>query len=115
MTHFQADPKILTENIPEALKSGRRHVAWRFEVRKDQPKPAKMPYSPIMDNPKEGASTTNPAHWTTFDKASAYAEAAGLDGVGRVFDHSDGMVGVDLDNCRDPETGELTPEAAERV
>ena len=32
----------------------------------------------------------------------------------RAFVATDGMVGIDLDNCRDPETGELTARAAER-
>jgi putative DNA primase/helicase len=74
-----------------------------------------MPYSPAMDNPRAGASSTRAADWTTFDKALAYADVAGLDGVMRAFVHEDGQVGVDLDNCRDPETGALTPDAAERV
>lgn len=118
MTLFQAGPKILpviAENIPLALREGKRFVAWRSEPRPGQPKPAKMPYSPIMDNPKEGASSTNPAHWTTFENAEKYAEAAGLDGVMRAFDPSDELVGIDFDNCRDPETGELTDEATTRI
>jgi ribosomal protein L37AE/L43A len=110
-----APPPIITANIPPALREGRRFTAWRFEDRKGQPKPAKMPYSPEMERPQDGASSTNPAHWTTFENALAYAEAASLNGVMRAFDHSDRLVGVDLDNCRDPETGELTPEATERI
>lgn len=104
-----------TDAIPDVLKTGTRFVAWRYERRKDRPKPAKMPYSPIMERPQDGASSTNPAHWTTFEKARAYATVAGLDGVMRAFDHADRIVGVDLDTCRNPETGELTPEAAERI
>jgi primase-polymerase (primpol)-like protein len=100
------------DSIPEMLKVGRRHVGWRYEDRKDQPKPAKMPYSP---NAPKGASSTAPADWVTFDEAVRYAQGAGLDGIMRAFEPSDGMVGIDFDNCLDPETGELTPEAAERV
>lgn len=107
-----APPLILTDNIPEALKVGKRFVGWRSEDDPGQKKPRKMPYSP---NAVKGASSTAPADWVTFDQAVKYATVAGLDGVMRAFGASDGMVGLDLDNCRDPETGELTPEAAERV
>jgi len=106
--------------IPEPLKAGKRFVGWRYEDRKGDPKPAKMPYSPIMKNPREGASSTNPSHWTTFDKALKYAQVAGLDGTMRAFDHADNMVGIDLDNCLNPSIAEpsiddLEPWAAEIV
>jgi putative DNA primase/helicase len=103
---------LIAENIPLPLSQGKRFTAWRSEERKDQPKPAKMPYSP--EAPK-GASSASTADWVTFETAVKYANVAYLDGIMRAFDHADGMVGIDLDNCRDPETGELTPEATERV
>ena len=103
---------ILAENIPAALQASKRFVAWRSEPRAGQPKPAKMPYSP--DAPK-GASSTDPRTWTTFDDAIAYARAAHLDGIMRAFDPADGYVGVDLDNCRDPETGEIAPASADII
>jgi primase-polymerase (primpol)-like protein len=103
---------VIVENIPLALREGKRFVGWRYEDRKGQPKPAKMPYSP--DAPK-GASSTAAADWTTFKDASAYVQVAGLDGIMRAFDAADGMVGIDFDNCRDPETGELTERVAEYV
>ena len=113
MTHSQAGPKILPglEAVPPELRAGTRFVAYRFEDRGD-PKPAKMPYSPKT---LKAASSTAPADWATFDLAVKYAQVAGLDGVMRAFDPADGMVGIDLDNCRDPETGELAPWAAEYV
>ena len=104
--------QLIHNNTPPELLAGKRFVAWRYEDRKGQAKPAKMPYSP---NAPKGASSAAPADWTDFDTAMKYARVAGLDGVMRAFDPADGYVGVDLDNCRDPETGELTPEAAERV
>ncbi len=42
-------------------------------------------------------------------------QGRGLDGVGFVFSASDPFTGVDLDNCRDPQTGQLEPWAAEAV
>lgn len=103
---------LIPENIPETLRQGKRFVAWRSEVRKGQPKPAKMPYSP---NATKGASSTAPGDWMPFDQAVKYAQVAYLDGIMRAFDPADGLVGVDLDNCRDPETGQLLEWAADIV
>ena len=65
-------------------------------------------------HPLTKASTTEPAHWTTFDNAIlAYSKLKGTpdaaDGVGYVFAHDDNYVGVDLDNCL--EDGTLQPWA----
>lgn len=103
---------VIPENIPESLRKHKRWVGWRYEDRKGQPKPAKMPYSP--DAPK-GASSTAAADWTTFKDAVSYAQVAGLDGIMRAFDPADRIVGIDFDNCRDPETGELTERVGEYV
>lgn len=91
---------LISENIPLALREGNRFVAWRSEDRAGQPKPAKMPYSPPA--PK-GASSSAPADWVSFERAVKYAAVAGLDGIMRAFDHADNLVGIDLDNCLDPE------------
>jgi len=108
---------IVSEGIPPSLRAGKRFTGWRYEDRKGQAKPAKMPYSP--DAPK-GASSSNPSHWTTFEDALRYAQVAMLDGVMRAFDHVDGDVGIDLDNSLDPtipdpSIDDLAPWAAEHV
>ncbi len=51
-----------------------------------------------MTNKK--ASPTNPGTWRSFDEALATSI-----GVGYVFTADDGLVGIDLDRCHDPETG----------
>jgi len=101
--------------IPEQLRTGKRFVGWRSERRPGEPTPAKVPHSPDSDDRRKRASTTNPAHWVDFETALTYSHVAGLDGVGRVLVESDGLVGVDLDNCRDPETGQLTERAADFI
>src|SRR5262245_59180889 len=55
------------------------------------------------------ASTTDPATWTTFVAAVAALRAnpSRVAGVGFVFTRDDSYVGVDIDDCRDPATGEI--------
>ena len=100
---------VIPENIPEALRPGKRFLAWRYETRKGQR--TKVPYSP---NAPKGASSTDPSHWISFDEAVKYARVAGLDGIGIVVTHEAGLAWLDLDHCRDPETGEIAEWAAER-
>ncbi len=60
----------------------------------------------------ELASTTDDRTWRSFAVARAYAEAEpSIDGLGFVFTPTDPFVGVDLDDCRDPETGTLDDQA----
>ena len=65
-------------------------------------KPTKVPY-----NPRQGtkASSTDPSTWSTFD--DVLASGTGYDGIGFVFAADDELVGVDLDDCRNPETGSI--------
>jgi primase-polymerase (primpol)-like protein len=56
---------------------------------------------------------TDPATWTDYRTAASAVASVYYDGVGFVL--GDGVVGIDLDDCRDPVTGEITPEAQEIV
>jgi putative DNA primase/helicase len=49
--------------------------------------------------------------WTTFSEARAAYEAGDYDGIGFVFSSADPFVGIDLDGCRDSESGALAPWA----
>ena len=61
------------------------------------------------------ASTTDPTSWSSFDEALAAARDKQL-GVGFVLDHGqDGIAGIDLDGCRDPLTGVITPAATKII
>lgn len=59
------------------------------------------------------AKTNDPGTWTTF--AQAMKAAPRFSGPGFVFCESDGLVGIDLDGCRNPETGEISGWAAEII
>ena len=98
----------IIENIPEQLTERPQWVCWRTEVRDD--KPTKVPYTPGTNR---RASVTDLLNWRTFSEALAAYEAGEppYDGIGFVFCSADLFVGIDLDDCRNPESGEIAPWA----
>lgn len=98
------------QNVPKSLQKHKQWLVWKAETvtKKDGSKKlTKIPH-----NGKNGkkASTTNPAHWCTFDEAVDAYTFQGFDGIGFVFTRNDPFVGIDLDNCFD-ESGELRHDA----
>jgi putative DNA primase/helicase len=91
--------------VPEALRQRPQWVVWRYEVRDG--KPTKVPYRVNGGR----ASVSDPASWATADAALRALAAGRADGIGFVFARGDPYCGVDLDHCRDPETGEIEPSA----
>ncbi len=101
---------VLFENIPEELTRRASWVAWRFFQKEGQAKPAKVPFTPTTGH---SADSSRPETGGTFAEAKAAYELGGWDGVGFILDpHSKiygphHIIGVDLDGCRDPETGKM--------
>ena len=99
------------DKIPPVLKDRPQWVVWRQEEREG--KPTKIPYQPR--NPKQKASSTNPDTWGTLEQALNVAKTNGFGGIGYVFSVEDPYCGVDLDHCRDPETGGIAEWAWEII
>lgn len=99
---------ILPGNIPGELKDRAQWVVWKLEVR--QGKSTKVPYCALDFN---NASVSDASTWATFDEVKAAFESGGYSGIGFVFTKDDPFVGVDLDKCRDSETGDIQPWAKE--
>ena len=95
-------------SIPEELRSLPQWICWNLEPR-DGNKVAKPPYDAQTG---KKASVVDPSTWATFERASKAAPLFGFDGIGFVFTQGDPYVGIDLDNCRDSQTGEVKPWAA---
>jgi putative DNA primase/helicase len=110
----------IVENIPYELTQRPQWVCWRYEERDE--KLTKVPYIP---GKLLRASSTNLMTWSTFEKAlQAYEfgfedlsdiehREPSYDGLGFCFSSADPFVAIDLDNCRDPESGEISEWAQE--
>lgn len=107
-------PKTLAvrvQGIPRELRQLRQWVCWRWTQREDANGKRKWTKEPINPNRGGHASSTNPATWGTFEGALAAYREHDLDGAGFVFAADDPYAGVDLDDCRDPHTGDVAPWA----
>ncbi|MDP9350142.1 MAG: hypothetical protein M3P51_01155 [Chloroflexota bacterium] len=100
----------LSVGAPYELREHPQWVAWRPETTPDG-RCVKPPYRP--SNPHKRADVMDPGTWGTYEEALAVSEEGG--GVGYVLTGGDPYSVVDLDGCRDPETGEIEPAAAEVV
>jgi putative DNA primase/helicase len=108
-----AEENVVFEAIPAEMKTYRAWVCWRYEERDGEKKPTKVPYDPLTGR---RASSTDSRTWRRFEEAvEALDLSKRYDGIGFVFSSGDPYAGIDLDDCRDPETGELEPRAQEIV
>lgn len=97
-------------HVPDELKQLPKWVLWKEVIRDG--KSTKVPYS-VTGSP---AKSNDPSTWSTFQEAVDHCK--GYNGIGFMFSADDPYVGIDLDGCRDPETGrvcEWATEIAQRV
>lgn len=83
-------------------------VCWKNEYNK---KP------PLNPETGERASTTDPTTWSEFGTAYGFAidNQQKVDGLGFMLTAETPFVGIDLDDCRDPDTGHLNQRAKKFV
>jgi len=86
--------------VPQALREARRWVVWKHL---DGRKP------PVGADGRPLEGWNDPASWMSYDEAVEVFANAEVDGIGFVL--GGGFGGLDLDDCRDPETGELDAKA----
>ena len=94
---------VAVETIPDTLRREPRWVLWRFESR--DARWTKIPRQPSGHHAKTNDSGT----WCTFEAVTSAYRSDHFDGIG--FCLGDGWSGVDLDRCRDIETGALCDAA----
>ena len=98
--------------IPLDLKSIPRFCLWKYTLVGDGENQhwSKLPVQPTG----KAAKSTDPATWTDFFTAQKAYENGNFDGIGFVFTGDDDLIGIDIDDCRDPETGGLN-ELAQKI
>jgi primase-polymerase (primpol)-like protein len=96
--------------LPTALVEREQWLCWEEQERDG--KPTKVPITPESG---AFASATDPETWTDFETAVDHLEDTEVDGLGFVFTEQDPIVGVDLDDCRDLETGNVDDDARDIV
>lgn len=96
-------------NIPQELKQLPQWVLWKREKRNG--KPTKVPY---QINGRR-ASHSNPGTWSRYQDIETAYKRGGFDGIGFVFSGNDFYTGIDLDKCRDPESGKIAQWALDII
>ena len=99
------------EKIPLELKQLPHWVGWKYMQRPGEDHKRKVPINAMDGQP---AKSNDPTTWCDFDTTCLGKERFGLDGIGFMFS-GDGIFGIDIDHCYDPETQELDPAAAEII
>ena len=95
-------------NIPDELKDLKCWVCWRYECKKGKDRADKIPYNPM--NGKK-AMSNNPNTWGSFQQAVKAVQTHDFSGIGFVFCKENNIIGVDIDHCRNKDTGEINETA----
>lgn len=98
--------------LPAAITAGTVFLTWEWELRRDKLGRDKWTKPPISARTGRKIDATDRGSGVPFADALAYAERHGKPGVGRMLFPEDGFVAIDVDHCRDPNTGRLSAEAA---
>lgn len=99
--------------VPEALRKAPRWMPWRYGRRPGRPGSVgqKRPKVCCRLGIKRTIDDKDPANWNSFDDVLAALNIHPDIYEGPGFALGDGFSGVDLDNCVDPKTGEIDPDA----
>lgn len=86
--------------IPQSLQALHQWVLWR-SIPRPRGFVAKMPFQASGKPAKSNDAST----WESFASVTAAYDPHRYSGIGFVFSEDDPFCGVDLDGCRDPQTG----------
>jgi hypothetical protein len=102
----------LRRKLPAYLRSAHSWLCFKFQTAPNRDRAKKVPIDPETG---QGASYKDPAAWGTLEEAIAGCARFHADGVGYAFMYWDNIVGLDLDNCRNPATGKIDQWASEII
>jgi primase-polymerase (primpol)-like protein len=90
-------------NIPQELRDTPQWLAYRTEPRPD----GRLNKIPIDAKTGKAGSSTEPETWSTYELAAKRSPV----GAGFVLTRDDCYFAIDLDDCVDPKSGEVSPRA----
>lgn len=99
------------DKIPVELRDLKQWVLWKYVVKKAGDEPSKVPFQ-VDGKP---AAANDPSTWSTFDEANVAFQRGGYEGIGFEFAKDGGYCGIDLDGCRNPESGVVAGWAREII
>jgi primase-polymerase (primpol)-like protein len=107
--------QVIHANIPENLKPLKLWVVWAYTWKDGRW--CKLPFQPVMASQeyreKTGwalyaAKSNDRRTWSDYERVSAFHQQHPdlTDGIGIML--QEGLLGIDLDKCRDKRTGEVS-------
>jgi putative DNA primase/helicase len=102
------------DRLPLELIESPQWVCWKFEPGQDG-KITKVLYVPVVNGRARHAKSSDPSTWGSFEDALSAFLSNGFDGVGFVPSDLNEFTAIDLDHCRNPETGEMEAWAMEII
>lgn len=93
--------------IPDSIKQKPFFVGWGYFNRNGN-----QTKTPINPHTGKFAKSNDPATWGTFEQANNAVSKYHIEGVGIMFAKENGIVGVDIDHCYDPEAKQFNDTAS---
>lgn len=119
MTNYDLPPlkvsdsyPVSDDNQPQSLQQRPQWVVWK-PTDDGQKIPRYGPHQP--GNPNENAGWSKPENWLTFNQVVSWVSENSGYGLGFVLTEDDPFVLVDIDECRDSDTGELDTIAKDLI
>lgn len=99
------------DNVPRTLRGMNHWVCWKQQLHENKDGSKRWTKVPVDAQTGNFASSTDPDTWTSYENAAAYAKRSDIAacGIGFVVGDEDAVIGIDIDDCRDPETGDIDP------
>lgn len=94
--------------VPDGLREMDQWVCWKQKLHENKDGSKRWTKVPVDAAGGGFASSTDDETWVDFRTAvGTFNMTDELAGVGVVIHEGDDLIGIDVDDCRDPETGEL--------
>jgi hypothetical protein len=112
---FPQTPPPQWQTIPDELKAIAQWVNWRWALARDGKRDTKLTKLPYDAATGEMGDATDPTTWHDYTTAKRGVLLGQFPGLGFVVTETDLYCGIDLDKCRDPESGEIEPWALREI